>query len=877
MHPFIESTLKINFLKLWLITACCLALGFVSIANALDPHEFSRVYSLGKQDASPNSALIHDANGNHYGTSSRGGDNGFGSIYKIDNSGNYTSLYSFTGLNGRPSSTAQLILGNNGKLFGYTDRTNDNNFASNAVLYELNLSSKTPVFRVLQNDNTPEIQLTDLVKGLGNRLYGARSNGVIFRLDLNSDEPTYTEIYAYPEAIIGNLIENADGKLYGIAKIRSQTNQVFELNLAATTLVHHVLYEFSTSNLSKFIFGNNGKIYLPINLRERAEGTGIKIFQIDNTTQTPSNQLIFTDPQGSILGNLAQDKLGNFYLTKSNGVFKLNLSGPETVYSLVYTFASNSPVSDGLTMDSADKLYGYSLGDNESSFGVVFQIDPSSNTTIYNILHQYSAAESNSFEEGTPIVQGKDGKFYGVTSQGGRHGRGALFQLDTRGATPKFTELYHFGEVTDQNAMRPSTLFQAADGNFYGTTIGGGASDQGTLFRLTFRGAQPVYKVLMSFDQNMGYNPSSLIQANDGKLYGTMAFGGSNGHGTLFKIDLSTNQPLFTLLHTFEYNFGSSPLSLSQTRNGKLYGTTISGGSLGGGTLFEFDINRSLQPFKVLTEFPFSSDPIGGITLANDGNLYGTTSSGGNFNHGTIYKVNLNSVSTTAEVIYSFNYPDGSGPRSKLLQGKNGKFYGTTVSGGIAGHGTVFQFDPTAPTHMVIYDFKGNNGINYLYGTEPGQLIQGNDGQFYGNTKFGGQFGGASDSGGVIFRINQEAPIPVNTPPIAINDNYSLSSSKNRGPIEIKAPGILRNDKDAEENPLTVWNSSAKKPLSILLSDNGGKVEVYPNGKLVYMPKIKCFRGTRYFSYRATDGELSSNSATVALTIKPVKSCKSSD
>jgi uncharacterized repeat protein (TIGR03803 family) len=329
-----------------------------------------------------------------------------------------------------------------------------------------------------------------------------------------------------------------------------------------------------------------------------------------------------------------------------------------------------------------------------------------------------------------------------------------------------FTTVLSF-DNTDGQAPYYMSLVQGTDGNLYGTTQNAGYDGPGNVFKMTPSGTPTNLHTFCS--QNTptvcadGYIPEAgLVLGTDGNFYGTTTIGGTStacqyGCGTVFKI---TPQGKLTTLHSFVGTDGYYPTgALVRATNGSFYGTTLYGGAeygsacggLGCGTVFKITPGGAFTPLLSFyyTDGADGGWPVAGLIQATDGNLYGTTLSGGSNGRGTIFKIALVGTPTT---LYSFcsetDCPDGEEPYAALLEAANGTFYGTTSGGGAIGYGTVFTFTPGNPP-TTLYSFcSQTNCSDGYYPYAP--LIQATDGNFYGTTSQGGANGAGY---GTIFEI----------------------------------------------------------------------------------------------------------------------------
>lgn len=360
----------------------------------------------------------------------------------------------------------------------------------------------------------------------------------------------------------------------------------------------------------------------------------------------------------------------------------------------------DNPVAD-LIQATDGNLYGTteSGGINanstcENGCGTVFRITPSGTlTTLYSFCSQTNCTDG--FEPLAGLIQATDGSLYGTTYEGGTYNGGTVFKIDPSG---ELSTIYNFCSQTKctDGGYPGAGLIQVTNGDFYGTTEGGGANGAGTIYKITPSGhLSTIYSFCSQTNCTDGSRPEAgLIQGTDGVFYGTTLLGGANsnidancdGCGTVFKI---TQSGALTTLYSFCLQ-NSPPVNctdgwwptagLVQDTDGNLYGTTEYGGNSinEGGTVFKITPGGTLT-----TVYSFCSqsrctdgfEPLAGLIPATDGSFYGTTYEGGAGNRGTVYKINPSGTLTT---VYSKFSIDDTRPAAGLLQATNGKFYGTT-------------------------------------------------------------------------------------------------------------------------------------------------------------------------------------------------------
>ena len=371
----------------------------------------------------------------------------------------------------------------------------------------------------------------------------------------------------------------------------------------------------------------------------------ISLFSVVITpAQTLTTLVQFDGTNGYGPFTIIQGTNGNFYGTTAISIFKVTPQGSLTVLTNleflppggIYSMSSLIQGNDG-------SFYGTRtyIDSGTNYAGMIFSMTSEGAMTILTNC-ETNGIYNSMFGAPTGLTQGKDGNFYGTMHWGlDSPYIGSIFKITPQGA---LTTLVNFNE--NNNGAEPnSPPIQASDGNFYGTTIGGGDSSLGsgagggTIYKMTADGN---LTALVIFEGTNGDFPyGGLVQANDGNLYGTCGYGGLYDKGTIFR--LTTNGVLTTLFN-FNGTNGTRPVTtLIQASDGNFYGTTTEFG-IGDGTVFKMTLNGTLTTL-VTFHGTNGSAPSGSLVEASDGNLYGTTSEGGNlsvnypYGDGTVFKI----------------------------------------------------------------------------------------------------------------------------------------------------------------------------------------------------------------------------------------------
>ena len=392
-----------------------------------------------------------------------------------------------------------------------------------------------------------------------------------------------------------------------------------------------------------------------------------------------------------------------------------------------------------------------------AAFGLILGMSPSAQAQTFTVLYSFAGYPTDGGKPGAGLLRDGAGNLYGTTVYGGHNkscpaagtGCGTVFELDKHGVE---TVLHNFTGPDGANPV--ASLMMDAKGDLYGTTrfgglvkdcTGNGSAGCGVVFELS-RGKETVLHRFT--DGTDGAWPwAGLIADAHGNLYGTTNGGGTVGGGVVFKLAGKKE----TVLHSFtggkDGNYLTSGLLMDAA--GDLYGTDAFGGDMecdypnGCGVVFKLT-GKQLTVLHSFKAPPDGANPVGGMTMDSEGNLYGTTDSGGeDYSTGTVFKVG---ATGKEQVLHRFrvNGSDGIYPQTAVVRDAQGNLYGTTEEGGLYGGGVVYEITADGK-EKILHSFCSGDCSD---GGSPSDLIMDAKGNLYGTT-----YGGGVNDNGTVFKI----------------------------------------------------------------------------------------------------------------------------
>jgi uncharacterized repeat protein (TIGR03803 family) len=337
-----------------------------------------------------------------------------------------------------------------------------------------------------------------LVQGSDGNFYGttalggAHAKGTVFKIDTTGSLTTLHSFSGSPgdgAVPVAGLVQGSDGNFYGTTASGGAFFQgtVFRMTLSGAITVLHSFNSFSS--------------------------------------------------EGAVpVAGLVQASDGNFYGTTALGgqhfqgtVFRIDATGNLTT---LHSFSGSpndgsNPVA-GLVQGSDGNFYGTSPSGGAHFQGIVFRI---SQGGTHAVLHSFAGYPAEGGVPFAALVQGSDGNFYGTTAVGGAHFKGTVFNIDAAGS---LTTLHSFNGSPEEGANPVAGLVQGSDGNFYGTTALGGTHLRGTVFNIDATGSLTTLDSFSGSPSEGALPFAGLVQGSDGNFYGTTVLGGAHGAGTVF-------------------------------------------------------------------------------------------------------------------------------------------------------------------------------------------------------------------------------------------------------------------------------------------------------------------------------------------------------
>ena len=688
------------------LSAATLATVLLIGANAARA-ELETVYAFRARYGDDVNGLSDDGEGGLYATAARGGAYNRGAVIRRERSGRLRVVHAFKGGAEGAQPNPEVVRDAGGNLYGTTSSEGAFGFGTAfrisacgelTTLHDFSAeegaASRAPLLLardghlygttagVYWNDETPMFEIVH--------------PGAVFRLTRSGEYTTLHRFQATEGAQpLAGLMQASDGHLYGTTSAVQDPGLIHPYNLTWGTV-----FRITT-----------GGEYTLLHTFARVDG-------------------------GNPLGRLVQAKDGLLYGTTAFASEWQGLSTPGTVFRIALdgTFASLwtfSPGLDGMDphtglVEGADgKLYGTTYSSARSGWGTFFSITTAG---VLTTLHPFIAGEGPA---STSPVLAADGGFYLGTSH-------ALLHIATNGQVQTASKLGYL------DGARPYPgLLLGRDGAFYGTTLEGGPLGGGTIFRLTARGQLTTlhgFAANVSETSQLAVEPSALVQAADGALYGTTR-GGPDGVGTLFKI---TEAGAFTTLHTFatasegSFQVRHDPEgSLLVGRDNALYG--VAGELARAAIVFRYDLvtNTYSEVGEIFDGQGYGGLKAGALVQSADGTLYGASWPGGaNVWSGMLFRLTPSGELTRLHSFLDSGTPEGRVPIG-LIEAPGGGFYGATADGGMNGGGVIYKLT-TAGEIEILYAFRASDPTTGFSPSVP--LTLGASGELYGLTSWAGDF-----------------------------------------------------------------------------------------------------------------------------------------
>lgn len=654
------------------------------------------LYDFESMPGSPDRYLLPHANGAFYGVSKLGGPTGYGTVYRLGADGSVKVLAWFdngTGARRGRTPSGGLSLGPDGALYGCTSVGGANDAG---VFFRCTLTGELSILH--------DFTASEGSEGYGplflhnGYFYGTRTGGgdygkgTVIKLATNGDctvlihfrgqvddgeggGPLHDEPEKRGQYPRCGLVLAGDGKLYGTTDGGGEHNSGTVFRLLPDGTGMQTLADFSYTGAARGAYPEAG-------------------LTVDGDWLYGA-----THYGGTFYG-------GTAYRISTSGVFETLVDFNPAVHVGSRPFGVPCKAVDG-------NFYLTTVQSSNTGQGAILLMTPAGQVSLVKEL----TGSPGPFYPRSTLVEGPDGRLHGTSDNSG-NGPGCLFAIDL--ATADLEVVSNFA-VLHQPV---GEMVQDDGGSLWGCTIG----DHGGVFRF---GSDGSFRSLHSFSGSDGSGPyGGLVRGADGFYYGTTSSGGAGDFGTIFKL---TPEGDFSTVHTPADS--SQPCyfngALTRTPDGKLYGTSLTGGANGEGALFRLESDGSLT---VIASFQSSvgNYPRAAPVLGPDGHFYGSTSNGGSYGNGTLYKASLAGQITVIRHLYY--YDSGYAAEDRLVFGDQGEFFGVTRAASNGGR----LFYGTDAGHWALLNIFYYSSI---FQNPSSGVTKGLDGNIYGTANSGGTFG----------------------------------------------------------------------------------------------------------------------------------------
>lgn len=661
----------------------------------------------------PRTELI-EYNGLLYGTTLQGGFHGGGTIFSYNPvNGSHTTLFNFNSESGYTPSVNSLTL-YNGKLYGTTTSGGTEN-GGTIFSFDLlsNIYGKLFDFERTVPYRNEHIAGLTLYK---DKLYGTtqhggdNNDGTLFSIEPESG--IYQKLFDFEKSISGSrpnaTLTVYKDKLYGSTTIGGENESGILFSFDPNTSDFQKLFDFNKETPSAALTVFNGKLYGSTNKNGVILGGALFAFDPMTNTFETLFEFDFWTSGGEPYATL---KLFNglLYGSTING----GQNGSGTIFSfdpVSVTFQKLFDITETNSRNRSytaltpfnDIMYGVLTSDNFSfpvrNVGTLFSFDPE-NRGFENLIEFGQSNDGGRYPE-SGLVEFKR-ILYGTTMFGGDNDNGIIYSFDPLTGIQR--KLFDFDEFTSGSG--PAAGLTLYENIFYGATREGGLHGHGTLF--SFDPSTESFQILFDFDEfTSGSMPSAALTLYNDRLYGSTIIGGANDDGTLFLYDLIEGK--YQKLYDFDrIASGEQPYASLTFYNNRFYGLTGFGGINGNGVIFSLD--PITNEYQKLIDLDSS---IGFLSVAAlvpfGGKLYGSTRiSGGTGNYLFVFDPITGLIKKLTPS--SFDGLPGLSPAADFILFED-KLYGTTLSGGVNLNGTIFSIDPTSDIYSKLNDFSWFNG-----------------------------------------------------------------------------------------------------------------------------------------------------------------------